>query len=144
VMVGVIDVASDTVETPEQVAATIRQALQYVPAERLYPCTNCGMVPMDRSIARRKLAALSAGAAALGKDDEPAVYLTTLASAKLPQAHVIDAACSCWFSSLPSNWSCALSQTGELFGVGSRASLPFPCRGRWQGKYFPCRSGQGI
>jgi len=62
VMVGVIDVASDTVETPEQVAATIRQALQYVPAERLYPCTNCGMAPMARDVALGKLRALAAGA----------------------------------------------------------------------------------
>ena len=62
VMVGVIDVASDVVETPEQVAATIRQALQYVPADRLFPCTNCGMAPMDRGIAAAKLQALAAGA----------------------------------------------------------------------------------
>lgn len=62
VMVGAIDVASDTVETPEQVAATIREALRYVPAERLFPCTNCGMAPMDRTIALHKLRALAAGA----------------------------------------------------------------------------------
>ena len=46
VLVGCIDVASNVVETPEDVAATIRAALAYVPAERLYPCTNCGMAPM--------------------------------------------------------------------------------------------------
>ncbi|PIW08596.1 MAG: 5-methyltetrahydropteroyltriglutamate--homocysteine methyltransferase, partial [Comamonadaceae bacterium CG17_big_fil_post_rev_8_21_14_2_50_60_13] len=51
VMVGVIDVASDVVETPEQVADTIGQALQYVPKHRLFPCTNCGMAPMNRNIA---------------------------------------------------------------------------------------------
>ena len=51
VLVGVIDVATDTVETPEDVAATIAAALRYVPAERLLPCTNCGMAPMDRGIA---------------------------------------------------------------------------------------------
>jgi len=62
VMVGVIDVASDVVETPEQVAATIREALRYVPAERLFPCTNCGMAPMGRDIAAAKLRALAAGA----------------------------------------------------------------------------------
>ena len=45
VLVGAIDVATDRVETAEDVAATIRAALRYVPAERLYPCTNCGMVP---------------------------------------------------------------------------------------------------
>src|SRR4029077_12812582 len=43
VLVGVVDVASDVVETPEQVAATIRRAMEFVPPERLYPCTNCGM-----------------------------------------------------------------------------------------------------
>ena len=62
VMVGVIDVASDTVETPEAVAATIAEALRYVPAERLFPCTNCGMAPMDRGVAVGKLRALAAGA----------------------------------------------------------------------------------
>jgi 5-methyltetrahydropteroyltriglutamate--homocysteine methyltransferase len=63
VLVGAIDVASSQVETPEAVAATIRAALKYVPAERLYPCTNCGMVPLARDTARGKLAALGAGAA---------------------------------------------------------------------------------
>jgi 5-methyltetrahydropteroyltriglutamate--homocysteine methyltransferase len=63
VLVGAIDVATDQVETPEAVAATIRTALKYVPAERLYPCTNCGMVPLSRETARGKLAALGAGAA---------------------------------------------------------------------------------
>lgn len=63
VMVGVIDVASDEVETPEQVAATIKTALQYVPRERLIACTNCGMAPMRRAIAQAKLAALAQGAA---------------------------------------------------------------------------------
>jgi len=62
VMVGVIDVASDQVETPEEVAATIRAALRYVPPERLCPCTNCGMAPMARGVARDKLRALAAGA----------------------------------------------------------------------------------
>jgi len=51
------------VETPEQVAATIREALKYVPQERLFPCTNCGMVPLARDVAAGKLAALGAGAA---------------------------------------------------------------------------------
>ena len=63
VMVGVIDVASEVVETPEEVADTIGKALQFVPKERLIPCTNCGMAPMDRDVAQRKLAALSAGTA---------------------------------------------------------------------------------
>ena len=63
VLLGVIDVATDAVETAEAVAATIAGALPFVPAERLYPCTNCGMAPMDRDLAMRKLAALAAGAA---------------------------------------------------------------------------------
>ena len=63
VLVGVIDVASDVVETPEQVAATIERALQYVPKEKLFPCTNCGMAPMSREIAMAKLKSLGLGAA---------------------------------------------------------------------------------
>ncbi|HEX6442892.1 MAG TPA: methionine synthase [Stellaceae bacterium] len=63
VLVGAIDVASREAETPEQVAATIEHALRYVPAERLYPCTNCGMAPLGRTLAQQKLAALAAGAA---------------------------------------------------------------------------------
>jgi 5-methyltetrahydropteroyltriglutamate--homocysteine methyltransferase len=63
VMVGVIDVASDEIETPEQVADTIGMALQYVPKHRLFPCTNCGLAPMDREVALRKLEALARGAA---------------------------------------------------------------------------------
>ena len=51
VMVGVIDVASDKVETPAEVAATIKRALKYVPRKHLVACTNCGMAPMDREIA---------------------------------------------------------------------------------------------
>ena len=63
VMVGVIDVASDEVETPEQIADTIGAALQYVPKNRLFPCTNCGLAPMSRDIAIKKLEALAQGAA---------------------------------------------------------------------------------
>ncbi len=63
VLVGAIDVASNAVETPEEVAATIEQALRFVPPERLYPCTNCGMAPLERTLAGQKLAALAAGAA---------------------------------------------------------------------------------
>lgn len=63
VMVGAIDVASHTIETPEEVANTLRKALQFVDADKLYPCTNCGMAPLPRHIARGKLNALSAGAA---------------------------------------------------------------------------------
>ena len=63
VLVGAIDVATDQVETPEQVAATIRAAMKYVPVEKLYPCTNCGMVPLSREVSVGKLRALAAGAA---------------------------------------------------------------------------------
>ncbi|VDC32330.1 methionine synthase [Pseudogemmobacter humi] len=62
VMVGAIDVATDTVETPEEVAEVLRKALRFVDADKLYPCTNCGMAPLPRNVARGKLAALSAGA----------------------------------------------------------------------------------
>jgi len=63
VMVGVIDVASDVVETPEDVADTIGRALQFVPKNRLIACTNCGLAPMQRAVAEAKLQALAAGAA---------------------------------------------------------------------------------
>ena len=63
VMVGAIDVATDRIETAEDVAATIRRAMKHVPPERLYPCTNCGMVPLSRRVAEGKLRALAAGAA---------------------------------------------------------------------------------
>ena len=63
VMVGVIDVASDVVETPEEVADTIGRALQFVPNQHLLACTNCGLAPMSREVAQAKLRALGAGAA---------------------------------------------------------------------------------
>jgi 5-methyltetrahydropteroyltriglutamate--homocysteine methyltransferase len=63
VLVGVIDVATDEVETPEQVAGVIDSALAFVPAERLFPCTNCGMAPMAVEVAAAKLVALVQGAA---------------------------------------------------------------------------------
>ena len=63
VLVGVIDVASDAIETPEQVAGVIGEVVKFVPKERIVACTNCGMAPMRRDIAQAKLAALTAGAA---------------------------------------------------------------------------------
>ncbi|NBW44803.1 MAG: methionine synthase, partial [Betaproteobacteria bacterium] len=63
VMVGVIDVASDTIETPEEVADTIGRALQFVPHRHLIACTNCGLAPMSREVAQGKLEALVKGAA---------------------------------------------------------------------------------
>jgi 5-methyltetrahydropteroyltriglutamate--homocysteine methyltransferase len=51
------------VETPAEVASVILKVSKYVPPRHLYPCTNCGMAPMDRDIALAKLEALVAGAA---------------------------------------------------------------------------------
>ena len=63
VMVGVIDVANEAIESAEEVAATIEAALQYVPRNRLIACTNCGLAPMSREVALAKLQALGKGAA---------------------------------------------------------------------------------
>ncbi len=63
VMAGVIDVGTEEVETPETVAERIRRVLPHVAPERLYPCTDCGLVPRSRAAARGKLHALAAGAA---------------------------------------------------------------------------------
>jgi 5-methyltetrahydropteroyltriglutamate--homocysteine methyltransferase len=63
VLVGAIDVATDRIESADDVARVIRAALAHVPAGRLYPCTNCGMVPLSPEVARGKLRALAAGAA---------------------------------------------------------------------------------
>ncbi len=63
VMVGAIDVATNQVETPEQVADTLRKVLQFVDVDKLYPSTNCGMAPLSRQVAQGKLNALSSGAA---------------------------------------------------------------------------------
>jgi 5-methyltetrahydropteroyltriglutamate--homocysteine methyltransferase len=63
VLIGVIDVATDRIETPEEVAAVIAEAAEYVPAQKIIACTNCGMAPMRREIAALKLEALGRGAA---------------------------------------------------------------------------------
>lgn len=68
VMLGAIDVATETIETPEEVAATLRRALEFVDADKLIASTNCGMAPLSREIARGKLQALTAGAALLRKE----------------------------------------------------------------------------
>ena len=67
-MVGAIDVATNTIETPEEVASTLREALKYADADKIYPCTNCGMAPLSREIARQKLQALAAGAEIIRKE----------------------------------------------------------------------------
>jgi 5-methyltetrahydropteroyltriglutamate--homocysteine methyltransferase len=63
VMIGVIDVATDTIETPQEVATVIARAADYVPKQKIIPCTNCGMAPMHRDVAARKLEALAQGVA---------------------------------------------------------------------------------
>jgi 5-methyltetrahydropteroyltriglutamate--homocysteine methyltransferase len=62
VQAGVIDVANDTIETPEGIAKTVEAVLKFVPKERVVLTTNCGMAPMHRDIAEAKLNALGAGA----------------------------------------------------------------------------------
>ncbi|WP_026052772.1 methionine synthase [Gayadomonas joobiniege] len=62
VMVGAIDVATHQVETAEAVADTLRKAMQFVDADKLYPCTNCGLAPLPKQVANAKLSALAAGA----------------------------------------------------------------------------------
>ena len=68
VMLGAIDVASPIIETPEEVADTLRNALRFVDADKLVPSTNCGLAPLSRDVARGKLRALSAGAALLREE----------------------------------------------------------------------------
>jgi 5-methyltetrahydropteroyltriglutamate--homocysteine methyltransferase len=68
VMVGAIDVATSTVETPEQVADVLRRALKYVDVKHIHGCTNCGLVTLPRDIAAAKLHALAAGADLLSKE----------------------------------------------------------------------------
>lgn len=68
VMLGAIDVASESVETPEEVAQTLRKALEFVDADKLIASTNCGMAPFPRKVALEKLSALSAGAAVLREE----------------------------------------------------------------------------
>jgi 5-methyltetrahydropteroyltriglutamate--homocysteine methyltransferase len=68
VLVGAIDVASEKVETPEEVAATLKLATRFVDPERIQACTNCGMAPMTLGAAYAKLRALAQGAALARKD----------------------------------------------------------------------------
>jgi len=63
VMLGAIDVATQEIETPEEVADTLRNALRFVDADKLLPSTNCGMAPLPRDVALEKMSALNAGAA---------------------------------------------------------------------------------
>ena len=68
IMLGVLDLGSAEVETPEQVAARIRQGLRHVDAERLIPAPDCGMKYMPRARAFGKLSALAAGAAIVRRE----------------------------------------------------------------------------
>ncbi|CAH0232564.1 methionine synthase [Microbacterium sp. Bi128] len=68
VMLGAVDVATHDIETPDEVADTLRKALQYVDADKLIPSSNCGMAPLPRDVALAKLSALSAGAAILREE----------------------------------------------------------------------------
>jgi 5-methyltetrahydropteroyltriglutamate--homocysteine methyltransferase len=68
ILAGAIDVANETVETPEQVAQTIRAVLAHVSPDKLFPCTNCGMVPLPRELAQGKMKALAAGAAIVRRE----------------------------------------------------------------------------
>jgi 5-methyltetrahydropteroyltriglutamate--homocysteine methyltransferase len=68
VLVGVIDVGTEEVETPHLVAERIRAALPYVSPDHLFPCTDCGMVPRSRAAARGKMRALAAGAAIVRRE----------------------------------------------------------------------------
>jgi 5-methyltetrahydropteroyltriglutamate--homocysteine methyltransferase len=60
--IGVVDVRTSMVETPQEIADRIRQVIAVVPPERVHLTTDCGMKPLARPIARMKLAALAQGA----------------------------------------------------------------------------------
>ena len=68
VMIGAIDVATNKIETPEEVANTLRKTLEFIDVENIYPSTNCGMAPLSRNVAKGKLSALSAGAKIIRKE----------------------------------------------------------------------------
>lgn len=68
VLVGAINVATNEIETPEKVAATLRAALEFVDAERLIACTNCGLAPLPVGVAEGKLMALGQGAEIIRKE----------------------------------------------------------------------------
>src|SRR5258708_6423559 len=68
VLAGAIHVATPRGQSAGDVAKGIREALKYVPRERLFPRTNCGIVPLTREVAARQLAALGAGAALVRRE----------------------------------------------------------------------------
>ena len=68
VLLGVVDVGTEEIETAEVVAGRIRQALPYVAPEHLKPCTDCGLVPRSRDAALGKMRALAEGAALVARE----------------------------------------------------------------------------
>jgi 5-methyltetrahydropteroyltriglutamate--homocysteine methyltransferase len=68
ILVGAIDVATNHVETADEVASVLKSAVKYADAERIYGCSNCGMAPLPRTVAAEKLKALAAGAAMARKE----------------------------------------------------------------------------
>jgi 5-methyltetrahydropteroyltriglutamate--homocysteine methyltransferase len=62
VAIGVLDIRTTQIESPEQVADRIRKVIAVVPPERVYLTTDCGMKPLPRIVARMKLKALAEGA----------------------------------------------------------------------------------
>ena len=61
--IGVLDIRTTQIESPEQVAERIRKVIAVVPPERVYLTTDCGMKPLPRLVAKMKLKALAEGAA---------------------------------------------------------------------------------
>ena len=57
--------ATNQIETLDEVVNTLRKVLQFVDADKLYPSTNCEMIPLSRHVGRDKLEALSTGSAIL-------------------------------------------------------------------------------
>ncbi len=68
VMLGVIDVGTEEVESPERVAQRIRTALPHVAPEHLLPCTDCGLMPRSRAAAAGKMRSLALGAAIVRRE----------------------------------------------------------------------------
>jgi 5-methyltetrahydropteroyltriglutamate--homocysteine methyltransferase len=68
VQVGVLDVRSNAIETPEAIAKRIRKVIAHVPAEKVTLSTDCGMKPLARMVAKMKLKALADGAAIVRKE----------------------------------------------------------------------------
>jgi 5-methyltetrahydropteroyltriglutamate--homocysteine methyltransferase len=68
VMLGVIDVGTEQVESPERVAQRIRAALPHVAPEHLLPCTDCGLLPLSRAAAAGKMRSLALGAAIVRRE----------------------------------------------------------------------------